>query len=160
MATIKVPMNKFAEQARRLAADFIPTVKRGMVSGAARCVVIMQEATRTAKVFDTGYYLRAWQSAPTDTGARIFNVSPYAGIIELGRRAGARMPPVQVIAKWLQRARGLSRKEAEAAAFGVARSIAKRGIAGKLVMNNALPRLIAAVEDEILRELEAKLAHP
>jgi len=158
MATIRISITKFAEHAKRLAADFIPTVKRGMVSGAARCVVVMQDATRAARVMDTGYYLRAWESSSTADGARVYNVSPYAGVIEHGRRPGARMPPVQVIARWLQRARGLSRKEAEAAAFPVARAIAARGIAGKQVMTKALPQLMAAVEAEVLRELEARLA--
>lgn len=152
---IRVPMERFARTARSFATAFIPAVKRGLVSGAARCIPIMHDAVRAARAVNTGLYLMSWQSSALNDGAHVYSVSPYAGVIENGRRPNSRMPPVQAIARWLQRARGMSRKEAESVAWGVAKSIAKKGTTGRKVMAGALPRMIAAVEEEVLRELEA-----
>lgn len=158
--TIRLTVSAFAEHRKKLAGDFLPTVKRGMVSGAMRCLPVLHDATRKAKIVDTGRYLISWKSEATALGARVFNAAPYSAVIELGRRAGATMPPPQVIAKWLQRARGLSRKEAEAAAFVVARAIGKRGIPGKFVLKNVLPFLVKIVGLEIKHELDVRLAQP
>ena len=55
----------------------------------------------------------------------------YASVMEWGRRPGSKMPPVTVIAEWLQR------KGIEASAFVVARSIGRRGIKGHLMFTKA-----------------------
>lgn len=49
----------------------------------------------------------------------------YAEVMDQGRRPGSRMPPIAAIEGWLRR------KGSNAPAFLVARSIARRGIAGK-----------------------------
>lgn len=77
--------------------------------------------------FNTGYYQRAFKSQDLPNGVLFFNQASYAGVIEGGRRAGARMPPVSVIARWVTQ-KGIARgKEARSIAFVIARKIAKQG---------------------------------
>lgn len=52
---------------------------------------------------DRGTYRRSWQVAEHPDGASLFNDSPYASIIENGRRPGSKMPPVDLIYKWVKR---------------------------------------------------------
>lgn len=51
----------------------------------------------------------------------------YAPVMEYGRTAGSRMPPVGPIALWAQRVLGLTEEEAQEVAWPMARAIARRG---------------------------------
>lgn len=51
----------------------------------------------------------------------------YAGVVELGRGRNKRRPPTAPLARWLMVKKGLSRKEASRAAFGLSRHIAREG---------------------------------
>lgn len=135
------------------ASELVPVMRAAVRSGALRAVVEIQDQTRASDTVDTGRYLRSWKTQPTENGVVISNDSPYAGIIELGRRAGSRMPPVQVIARWAQRRLGLSRREAEHAAWAIAKSIAVKGIAAKRVLGKAMPAVRKIIREEVLREL-------
>jgi hypothetical protein len=53
-------------------------------------------------------------------------ITPYAPVIEYGRKPGT-MPPVDAIKLWVVRKLGISGKEADSAAWGIAKNIAKRG---------------------------------
>ncbi len=167
--TVSIPLSEFARLLERVAATEAPAaLHRGVVSGAMRSIPILQQRTREASpanpsgvgsggAFNYGDYLRAWKSVPTADGARVFNDRPYAAIIELGRRAGARRPPAEAIAHWAQRRLGVSKDEARRLAFQVSRAIGQRGLAPRLVLSNALPDIGDAVREEIVRELEAVL---
>lgn len=93
------------------------------------------------KPVDRGTYRRSFQAEDTPDGVLFGNVSPHAGLIEEGRRAGAPMPPLAPIAAWAQRKkialRGKSVKRQKAAmriAYVIARAIARRGIPGHHIM--------------------------
>lgn len=62
----------------------------------------------------------------------------YSSVIEGGRRAGARMPPVAALVPWVRRKFGLSGRAARSAAFAVARKIHRRGIRAKNVLARAI----------------------
>lgn len=144
---------------KRLGDDFMPAMRRGLLSGALRCIPILHESTREADAFNTGRYLRAWRSGPTEHGARVYNGVPYAGVIESGRRRG-KFPPIETIKRWAQRKLGLSRREAERAAFPIARAIARRGLRARHVMSSRKDAMIAAVREEVMRELHAAYTAP
>jgi hypothetical protein len=118
-----------------------------------RAIPVLHDASRAANAVDTGQYLRAWKTRPTESGVAIVNDAPYAAIIELGRRPGAKMPPVQAIQTWAQRRLGLSRKQAENAAWAIAKSISIKGIKARRVLRNALPQLKKLMKGEVRREL-------
>lgn len=92
---------------------------------------------RTGAV-DTGNYLRSWQvNTATLGGVRgvlITNLAKYMAVIERGRTAGAKAPPVSVIASWAQRRLGLPYKEARDAAWPIAMAIKRRGLYARRVM--------------------------
>jgi hypothetical protein len=167
--TVNISLSEFARLLSRVAVTEAPAaLHRGVVSGAMRSIPVLQRRTREASpanpsglgtggAFNYGDYLRAWKSVPISNGARVFNDRPYAAIIELGRRAGARQPPPDAMAHWAQRRLGVSKKEAKRLAFQVGRAISRRGLAPRLVLSSALPEIMDVVREEIVRELEAVL---
>ena len=66
-----------------------------------------------------------------DAGAR------YAAVIEKGRRAGARMPPVRALIPWVRRNLGVTGARARGVAFAVARKIVRRGLPAQNVLKRA-----------------------
>lgn len=92
----------------------------------------------------------------------------YGPVVEGGRRAGARMPPIEPIVKWikqkpvrLQKAGGGFIKMTDAninsAAFRIAKAIAKNGIPGVFYYRDAIEAELASSAPEFLTALEAEL---
>lgn len=67
------------------------------------------------------------------------------------------MPPSQAIARWAQRRLGLSEADAKAAAFLIARAIARRGLRGRQILSGSIGELRQMVNEEILRELATEM---
>jgi hypothetical protein len=153
MTTVTLKLSELAPAYRNLGAGQVKAARRGAIKGALRAVQTLVAATGKAGAVNTGHYKRSWKWEALSDGARVYNSAPYASIIELGRRPG-RFPPISLIQRWAQRRLGLSLKEAKAAAFPIARAIAKRGIAGRKVMTDAMPK----VEKDFLEEVEKELA--
>ena len=66
----------------------------------------------------------------------------YAGVMESGRRPGAKFPPVQAMLFWVKTRLGIEdEKLAKSVAFLVGRKIAKKGIAGHFMFKRALGTL-------------------
>lgn len=57
---------------------------------------------------------------------KVLHQSAYGDVIELGRKPG-KAPPVKFLLRWVEVKLGLKGKEAVSAAFGISRSIARRG---------------------------------
>lgn len=73
---------------------------------------LIQEEIAIAKPrppVDTGTYRRGWQAAKIENGAELYNAVKYAGVIEHGRRQGARRPPAKALIPWVLR-KGLVQK--------------------------------------------------
>lgn len=95
---------------------------------------------------DMGRFQRGWDSTVERMQLTFFNREPHSFFVEVGRRAGSRLPPISVIADWAER-RGLPR----GAAFPIARKIAARGIQPRPVLTdpNVQQRLLTFVNDEM-----------
>ena len=70
----------------------------------------------------------------------------YAVPVELG--TGPHMPPVEPLAEWARLKLGLRGKEAESAAWGIAKAIARRGTLGVGMFNRAF----VANRQELIRQ--------
>jgi hypothetical protein len=131
-------------------------ITKGMLTGALRGVSTLQRATTKAKAVNTGRYRMGWKYQFMPTGVRLYNDTPYAAIIEFGRRWGRR-PPIEPLAQWAMRKLGLTAKEARSAAFAIANSMAKKGIPGKHVIQNSRAKLERDFKTEIKRACKAAL---
>lgn len=96
----------------------------------------------------------------------------YADVVEFGRRAGARMPPIQPIKDWIK-VKGIrprnknggfikaTESEVDKMAWNIARSIAKRGIKPLYYFTDAIEQTLAERGDEFIdalaQEIDAKL---
>jgi hypothetical protein len=168
MATVQVSMTmkELLAWQVRLGKNFMPAARRGLVSGANRCLPLLVRSVDDAPpaspggkqgANNTGAYRRGWSAEATNDGARVWNKVKYAGVIEHGRRKGARQPPQKPIAHWLQRRAGLSEEEAKRMAFVVARSIKRRGLQPRHVMMRVQGDMLRVVNEELKLELRMAL---
>ena len=170
--TAKVNTLQYAAFCARLGKRFLPAVKKGVLSGALRSLEVVRSNTEhappacsgstasSAGAVDTRHYLRGWKAQRTITGAVIFNDSPYAGVVELGRRPGSRPPPSHLLIPWVRRKMHLTESEAVGVAFVLSRAIGKRGQEPRRVLDMSIPDIVKFVDIEIGRELQKELAKP
>lgn len=168
---VSVPFGQLGPLLLKLGTRAEGAYKRGLLSAAMRARTIMDAAVKTAPpasprgsvgAFNTGYYARAWKVERTENGVHIYNLAPYAGVIEYGRRPGARPPPKKVMVKYAQRKLGLSAKEARRVGFLMARAIGRRGLAPRRVLTgpSTVSFLIACLRDSVQNEILAEWRKP
>lgn len=119
---------------------------------------------------DRGQYRQSFKAYPIPGGAVLSNTAAYAGVIEYGRRPGQKMPPVDVIMRWVIRKGILGRarmkkmapqdleKEARQVAFAIARKIGRDGWRHDnpmLVLEKVGVKLIQSMPNDILRYYNA-----
>lgn len=165
--TIKMSPREWADYIEDLELRFKPAMYRGIVSGAARCIPILHKHTRTARAasprgsvgaFDTGQYQASWRSSPVANGARVYNLRPYSGVIEDGRRPSSLgREGIDNLEAWAKRKLKLSPAEARNAAWAIAQTLKERPLLARKVMGNAEDEMIDAVVKEITRELDLEL---
>lgn len=161
---------EFAKYHARLADRLRPTLMRGLRAGAARAIPYLVEQTRlappanpagigTGGAVNTGNLANGWRAKDIAEGAVLINIRSYSPVVDGGRRAGAKMPPKSAIVPWLMRRLGLSRKEAEARWFLVARAIQRRGLLPRQILTSphAQEQILHLVHAEMVHELEAEL---
>lgn len=148
---------------------FEKAAKRGLDSGAKRALPLLHTATDNAPpaspkgskgAVNTGAFRRRWKSTKIDRGVAIFNDASYAPVIEGGRRKGQPQPPTKPIAGWARKRLGLSTKEAQQAAYVMARAIKKRGLRPRHILKNSLPDIRKAMIREVEIELKRELKGP
>lgn len=168
MTTIKLQLEELAPVFKRMGPRAVAAAKRGALRGALRAVSTLQRATGLAPpanpnrigvggAVNTAHYKRSWKAEQLPDGARVHNSAPYAAVIEHGRREGSAFPPLKEIERWAQRRMGLNAKEAKAAAYPIARAIAKRGLLARKVMGNAQAEIEKGFLEEVRKELEREL---
>lgn len=147
MRHITVPFNKLPGLFNKYGRTAVATTNAGLrqVVTKAKEIVAVQtfeappaSANGGVGAIDTGKYLRSWKvTKATINGIRgvlIENSASYMAVIERGRGAGKRPPPIAVIASWAQRRLGLPYKEARRAAWPIAMAIGRRGLYARRVM--------------------------
>lgn len=111
-------------------------LERVSVEVANRGLAHAVKLTNEAKLVDVGHFKRSWKVVRlANGGAQLVNDAPHAGVLEYGRRAGKKMPPLAPLVLWCRRKMGLSEEEAKRAAFVIARKIAKDGTKPHRIMS-------------------------
>lgn len=143
-------------------------IVRGIHSGVMRSVGVVHQSVDAAPpasprgsvgAVDTGDYKRRWQFELLPRGGRLYNDHPAADVIERGRRAGRKRPPVRAIEVWAKRKLHLSDTQLKSAKFAIANAIAKRGLTGRRVLTNpgTTDKVVRAVMEEVMHEVRAAL---
>lgn len=155
----KMSLPDWVEWQKKLGAKFKKAVVRGLDSGGARSVLYLQNETSKAGAFDRGGFKRGWryQLVRDPMGVKIYNSTPYASVIEEGRRPNRRPPPSDALVPWVRRKLGVSRKEAKSVAYVVARAIGERGIPGKHILKTASANIAKLIVTEVQNELKVEL---
>jgi hypothetical protein len=163
---VKIPIRDLPKYMQELGDAFGPAILAGLTSAAAFSVSRLVMETDRKNVVNTRQMVDAWQASramstgPVSAKIRVYNDAPYSGVMELGRRAGRRLPwlrdkPVQEqpLYLWAKSKLGLSDEEAARAAWPLAWAIKHKGIKGRLVMTDILDELSMNAAQEVAKEL-------
>jgi len=100
------------------------------------------------------------RGTPLDLAGEIFTPLLYGEPVEYGRKPG-RPPPSDAIRVWVVRKLGLEGKEADSAAYLIARAIGRRGTQGAHMFQNGIEatqpiadRLFAAIPERVFERIE------
>jgi len=128
-------------------------------------------ATNRLDLVDRGSFKLSWKHNRIPEGAEVRNDSPYAAVIEHGRRPGRPGPPLEPIREWVRRKlrdkiraglkreenRRLSRGELDDEIDRVARAIRKKihekGTKPNLILASLEPRIKQVFVREVRRRL-------
>lgn len=143
-------------------------IVRGIHSGVMRSVQVVHRSVDNAMpaspngavgAVDTGDYKRRWQFELLPRGGRLYNSHPAADVIERGRRAGRKRPPIGAIEQWAKRRLHLSGARLKSAKFAIASAIGKRGLVGRRVLTNpgTVDAITRTVMTEVMSEVRAAL---
>lgn len=109
---------------RKTAADAVYT---GVYMHVLPEAVRQTQSASPRKPVDRGTYIRGFQVAREGDTVVVFNPTTHAAVIEYGRRAGTKAPPVNVLAAWVAR-KGIAKgKAARSVAFAIAKKMGKSG---------------------------------
>jgi hypothetical protein len=106
----------YDQYARELSRDLtlvgraVEVIRRTVKLRGPRAVQAEIEAVTPRRPVDRGTYRRSFRFDAIPNGAVAYNFAPYAPIIELGRRPGAKMPPIDPIIEWVKR-KGIGRQQ-------------------------------------------------
>ena len=140
---------------RRL-ANVAPTMRRVMRRELTASLLLIEADAKQHVAQDTRALARSIthtiEGAGLDLTGRVGPSLNYGANVEFGRRAGAKMPPVDALLGWVVR-HGLARnpRRARGVAFAIARKIARRGIPPRPYMATALERNLPDIRARFAR---------
>jgi len=136
-----------------------------MRQAAERAKSLYVSRTSELRVVDTGRLKSSFLVEKLPDGAMLANAAPYFVVMDEGRRAGAKAPPLEPILQWVLRKRltGYARaktkkqpdlmKQARSIAFLIRRSIARKGIKPRgIVTGTGVQATVWSFVEQAMRE--------
>ena len=136
----RISMNEGLRAIGRLT---VPVLKQNTPTGVTRR---LRNTTRF-QVLQTGLDQRLEIRQGARSGAGFF----YGRVVRVGRRAGAKRPPVSALETWVQKKLGVPASRSRSVAFLVARKIGQKGIKA----NPYHIRTLAQIRPRLQREVTA-----
>ena len=146
-----IPLKDFSKVLTEFSDLHIKQVREGVVSGIARSIPDLVKASPV----DNGLYAQSWDFTADEERAVLGNYAPHAPIIEFGARPFT--PPIKPLLEWAKRVLQDHSQppnyspEVWGLAKGTQKKIQEEGIAPKHVLQNALPRIIENIREELTR---------
>ena len=160
--TVRLDIRDLPAAQTRLADAFPRAILASLESVAAFAEQeLVAESNRLA--FFNGQYSRGWKRdrASRSGGtfrARVYNPTPYAPVIELGRRPGRAPPPADALRTWVQRVLAPPLDELDRTVERVRWGIARKGTPAKRVMGATLDRIQNRIPRILQDEFQIQLA--
>ena len=155
----------------RLRPDQLPGALRGegarirrAIPKAARAAAMrlksrLVQRTDELGITDTGILKNSWRvgaGGESGAAATVYSDAPYAGVVELGARPHAvSLDGRQSIARWAMRKLGLDEKEAERAAFAIAKKLELVGQKPRYLVRDCLPDAKRYFAEELVRVMSS-----
>ena len=151
--SVTVTVANWGAYQKKYTAKVIQAVRTGAMTRAAPVMLkTLELETIRRGIYDRGGFMESWSAKLVEgkSALRVSNRSVHGWNVELGRKPGARQPPVRVGGKlhmWVRRRLGISDyKMARKVAFFIARKIARRGIRPrKVLLDPKLQQVLAAL---------------
>lgn len=143
MIALDVDVDQFEEELRRDLEEEIGSLQSLALEVAWDAADYGKQIARREDILFKSRYIAGFVARLRGDGAMVLNLTPYAAVIEFGRRPGAPGPPFQPIYEWVQGKLGLSGQNAISAAWAIRNAIHKRGTRPRAVM----ARVAIALDD-------------
>jgi hypothetical protein len=141
-----IPFSEYVTRFKQVRPSLPNELSRELDAAAPWLLSIVRASTSVAKpasprggygAVATGKLLNSWKATRVGSkGILISNSTTQALIADVGRKKGAKMPPLENIAKWAQARLGLSASEARSAAWPIARAIKQRGLQKRGILHS------------------------
>lgn len=112
--------------------------------------------TNQKRLVDRGRYKAGFRVAPMPGNpitSQLRNDTPYANVIEWGRRPMRPGPPLEPILGWVRRKLGLKGNEAKSAAWAIREAIHRRGLRPHHLMRQTRDLMRTWFQQEVERRL-------
>lgn len=161
MTTLRIDASEIRAFSDR--ADMAVTVLESEFTAAmTRSIAAVQRDAAANTPVSTGTLRRSYKPTITPfTGTLTNTATPYARIVEEGRRPGAAMPPPGSLMDWMRRAgitSGMTEAQARGVEYVIRRKIGRDGIPARRMMATALETNTPAIRREFSQALARFMA--
>lgn len=147
----RVNLEDFGKELKGFSKLSLEKKRKAVVRGVARSLPDLIAASPV----DTGLYAASWMFTETENSVILGNYAPYAGIIEYGARPHA--VPIKPLLAWAKRVLQSDSQPPNyeskvwALAKSVQQKIMKFGQQPRHIMEDAIPKIIGNIREELKR---------
>lgn len=134
MPSVKVDARNLNAALRAHLRGSVAAVQAAALDACHRGVAHAVQLTDAEGLVDLGSYKRGFQVAQGTAGPELRNNTPYAAVIEHGRRPGRPGPPLAPILLWVNRKLGVRGPDGDRLAWAIRNAIHRRGTRPRKIM--------------------------
>ena len=163
----QIPVADLGKFEAALGRELKQIIKQNDEKLAKEGVKILRRMTRAARPANpsgvggppifSGRFFRGWKVVRKGQLIMTTTEAPYASVIESGRRRGRPQPPTDALVPWVIRRLGVSARRARSVAFLVARAIRRRGLLGRHIARDSLPKIRMMHKLALMADLDRAL---